>query len=179
MTNEIDTIESMFPAKKLVDEEFRADIVEEEFNKKAYTIVHIASHGEFSAEVSDSFVLTWDDRLTLDSLERMVRPRRVHGKPVELLTLSACRTAAGDDRAALGLAGVSIKAGARSALATLWYVNDQASADLVTDFYRILSDDNAISKAQALRQAQLAISKKRKYRHPGFWAPFIMIGNWL
>jgi CHAT domain-containing protein len=179
VSNEVDTIESIFPAKKLMDEEFRTEAVETEFNKAPYSIVHIASHGEFSAEVSDSFVLTWDDRLTLDHLERLVRPRRVHGQPVELLTLSACRTAAGDDRAALGLAGVSIKAGARSALATLWYVNDQASADLVTSFYQILSRDNVISKAQALRQAQLAISKKRKYRHPGFWAPFIMIGNWL
>jgi CHAT domain-containing protein len=179
VNNEIESISTMFPGMKLVDEEFRAEVVEREFGKAPYTIVHIASHGEFSAEVSDSFVLTWDGRLTLDNLERMVRPRRVHGKPVELLTLSACRTAAGDDRAALGLAGVSIKAGARSALATLWYVNDQASADLVSTFYQVLSSDNSISKAQALRQAQLAIAKKRKYRHPGFWAPFIMIGNWL
>jgi len=59
---------------------------------------------------------------------------------VELLTLSACETAAGDDRAALGLAGVAVKAGARSALATLWSVNDEGSSDLVGDFYRTLRE---------------------------------------
>ena len=97
---------------------------------------------------------------------------------MELLTLSACQTAAGDDRAALGLAGVAVKAGARSALATLWLINDQAAARLVTAFYRQLQDAG-VSKAQALRQAQLQLLADRRYQHPGYWAPFLLIGNWL
>jgi CHAT domain-containing protein len=64
----------------------------------------------------------------------MVGVFRFRDDPLELLTLSACETAAGDDRAALGLAGIAIKAGARSALATLWNINDEASVDLVVDF---------------------------------------------
>jgi len=97
---------------------------------------------------------------------------------VELLTLSACETAAGDDRAALGLAGVAIKAGARSALATLWTVNDPAAAQVVSDFYRALRDP-ALSKAKALQQAQVATLKDVRYRHPNYWSAFLLIGNWL
>ena len=75
--------------------------------------------------------------------------------PLELLILSACETASGDDRAALGLAGVALKAGARSALATLWYINDVASGELVTDFYKALQSGR-LSRAQSLRAAQRA-----------------------
>jgi len=92
--------------------------------------------------------------------------------------LSACGTAAGNERSALGLAGVAVKAGARSALATLWYVNDQAASYLVTNFYRQLSDPS-LSKAKALQAAQLQMLGERRYRHPGYWSPFLLIGNWL
>jgi CHAT domain-containing protein len=97
---------------------------------------------------------------------------------VELLTLSACETAVGDDTAALGLASVAIKAGARSALASLWSISDQASSELVSTFYSRLQDP-ALSKAQALQQAQVAFLDDLRYRHPGYWAPFLLIGNWL
>ena len=82
--------------KKLKDEQF--------------TIVHVASHGEFGNEVDKTFLLTFDDKLSLDRLNQMVGVFRFRDDPLELLTLSACETAAGDDRAALGLAGIAIKA---------------------------------------------------------------------
>lgn len=99
-------------------------------------------------------------------------------QPVELLTLSACQTAAGDDRAALGLAGLAIKAGARSAIATLWFINDQAASLLIAAFYQQLQDAK-LSKAKALQQAQLQLLADRRYQHPGYWSPFLLIGNWL
>jgi CHAT domain-containing protein len=95
-----------------------------------------------------------------------------------LLTLSACQTAAGDDRAALGLAGVAIKAGARSALATLWFINDQASSMLVSEFYRQLQDPS-VSKAVALQRAQLKMLEEPAFDHPAYWAPFLLLNNWL
>ena len=110
-------------------------------------------------------------------LERFIKRSRFRDEPVELLTLSACDTAVGDERAALGLAGVAIKAGARSALASLWLINDQASADLVTRFYRELS--TGVSKAKALQRAQVAMLEDRRYRYPVYWSPFLLIGNWL
>ena len=91
--------------------------------------------------------------------------------------MSACRTAAGDDKSALGLAGVAIKAGARSAVASLWFVSDEASTHLIELFYDKLS--TGMSKAQAMRQAQLEMIEDRRFRHPGYWSPFLVIGNWL
>jgi CHAT domain-containing protein len=117
--------------------------------------------------------------LSLDELERLIRPSQLREKPVELLALSACQTAAGDDRAALGLAGIAIKAGARSAFATLWFVNDQSSASLVSDFYTQLRDRPEISKAKALQAAQVKLMGDQRYAHPCYWAPYLIIGNWL
>ena len=140
--------------------------------------MHIATHGQFKNDVSDSFLLTFDDRLTLDRLDEYVGQFRYRDEPLELLTLSACETAAGDDRAALGLAGIAIKAGARSALATLWYINDEASSLLVEKFYEALHDPS-VSRATALQRAQLSLLQDRRYRHPGYWSPFLLINNWL
>src|SRR5947209_17193390 len=106
----------------------------------------------------------------MDDLERDIKFGERRDKALELLILSACRTAAGDDRAALGLAGVAIKAGARSALASLWFISDEASSDVVIDFYERLKN-SALSKAKALQQAQLALIEDRRFRHPGYWAP--------
>jgi CHAT domain-containing protein len=117
--------------------------------------------------------------LTLNHLETLIRPSRYRGQPVELLVLSACQTAAGDDRAALGLAGVAVKAGARSALATLWFVSDQSTSALVTQVYKALEGSPGLSKARALQLAQVSLLGDRRYRHPCYWAPYLIIGNWL
>ena len=113
----------------------------------------------------------------MDELEEMIRPRKFTGTPVELLCLSACRTAAGDDRAALGLAGAAVKSGARSVAATLWYVNDQAASTLMAGFHRHWHR-GGMPKAAALRRAQLDLLEKDPLSHPHLWAPFILIGDW-
>ena len=114
----------------------------------------------------------------MNRLAQTIGLRRFQEEPLELLVLSACQTAAGDDRAALGLAGIALKAGARSALATLWFINDEATSVLVSEFYRQLQDPS-ISKAKALQNAQLMLVRDKRYRHPSLWAPFLLIGNWL
>ncbi len=143
-----------------------------------YSVVHIASHGQFGSDPSRSFVLAYDGRLNLDDLENSIKLARFRDPGLELLVLSACQTAAGDDRAALGLAGLALKAGARSALATLWSVSDQASGPLVVDFYRKLQN-GAASKAHALQTAQRSMLADPLLSHPAYWAPFMLIGNWL
>ncbi len=162
----------------LVDEAFLLEEVNKTMEIFPYDIVHISSHGQFDRNPKYSFLLTYDNKLTMDRLEKLFRLNDLRKKQVELLTLSACQTAVGDERAALGLAGVAIKAGARSALASLWFVDDSATSQLITDFYTQLQNPN-LSKAQALQNAQRNLSKKRKYRHPAYWAPFLLIGNWL
>jgi CHAT domain-containing protein len=154
--------------------EFASNLTQEQFS-----IIHIASHGQFDRDVRKTFVLAYDGKLTLNDLEALIRPSQYRGRPVELLVLSACQTAAGDDRAALGLAGVAVKAGARSALATLWFVNDQSTSILISEVYGQLQQSPSISKARALQAAQLKLLADRRYRHPCYWSPYLIIGNWL
>jgi CHAT domain-containing protein len=178
VATEVQAIGRMEKALVLMNEEFQAKRVEEELRRVPYSIVHIASHGEFDSDPEKTFLLTHDGKLTLDELENAVKYSRFREQPLELLTLSACRTAMGDDRAALGLAGVAIKAGARSALATLWSISDDASAELVVRFYESLRRGGT-SKAKAVQEAQLATRDDRRFEHPFFWAAFLMLGNWL
>ena len=172
-------ITAMFGGKELMNGDFNKSNFTKEFAQTDYSIVHIASHGHFDSDSRKTFVLTFDNKLGLDDIETLLRPSQIRDKPVELLTLSACETAAGDDRAALGLAGVAIKAGARSAFATLWCVNDEASSVLVSDFYSGLKQSPAITKAQALQHAQCKLIADPRYSHPCLWAPYLLIGNWL
>jgi len=178
VASEVKAIQEIVPGKTLTDREFVVRSFEHELRSAPYSIVHIASHGQFDSDPKKSFLLAYDGRLDMDELERVMKLSRYRDEPIELLTLSACRTAAGDERAALGLAGVAVKAGARSALATLWYINDQASSALVAEFYRRLTEPG-MSKARALQEAQKELMQDPRYRHPGFWSPFLLIGNWL
>ena len=142
-----------------------------------YDIVHIASHGQFGSDPSRTFVLAYDGKLTMDDLESDIKYGSRRDTPLELLILSACETASGDDRAALGLAGVALKAGARSALATLWYINDQSSGAMIAQFYKGLK--SRLSRAQALRAAQRSLAADPRFAHPAYWAPYLLIGDWL
>jgi CHAT domain-containing protein len=175
---ELDSVKDIGAGAQLRDRDFTTANLARALTGRPYSIIHVASHAQFNADSRRSFLLTYDGKLTLDQLEDHMKVTRFREEPVELLFLSACQTAAGDERAALGLAGVAVKAGARSALATLWHINDEASSLLVTEFYRLLARPG-MSKAQALRLAQLAMLNDLRYRHPGYWSPFLLIGNWL
>jgi CHAT domain-containing protein len=176
---ELAGIAPLYSSRTLLNQGFNLKGLERQITENQYSIVHIASHGQFDRDVRKTFVLTYDTKLTLNDLEALIRPSQYRGRPVELLVLSACQTAAGDDRAALGLAGVAVKAGARSALATLWFVNDQSTSVLVTEVYEQLRQSPSISKARALQAAQIKLLSDRRYRHPCYWAPYLIIGNWL
>ena len=176
---ELGGIAPLYSSKTLLNQAFNLKDLKQQLAEEQYSIVHIASHGQFDRDVRKTFVLTYDTKLTLNDLEALIRPSQYRGKPVELLVLSACQTAAGDDRAALGLAGVAVKAGARSALATLWFVNDQSTSALVTEVYSQLRNSPSISKARALQAAQIKLLNDRRYRHPCYWSPYLIIGNWL
>ncbi len=175
--DELKSILSLYQGTLLIDSDFRLEKLVDETQRKQFRIVHIASHGQFASDVGESFILTNDAKLSLDHLENFVRRFRYHDEPLELLTLSACETALGDDRAALGLAGIAIKAGARSALATLWRVNDKAASTLIETFYRQLLVPTT-SRAVALQHAQRSLLKDNA-SHPFFWAPFLLINTWL
>jgi CHAT domain-containing protein len=178
VADELQNVQKLYGGTVRQNQQFTLPTMEKDLGDRPYQIVHIASHGQFDSDVNKTFLLTYDGKIGMNKLEQILGLSKFRTDAVELLTLSACETAAGDDRAALGLAGVAIKAGARSALATLWTVNDPASAELVSSFYRELQNP-AVSKAKALQQAQLGLLKEPRYRHPSYWSAFLLIGNWL
>ncbi|MGB0909496.1 MAG: CHAT domain-containing protein [Nitrospirales bacterium] len=178
VASEIQALRELYGGRVLLNKQFQVDELEFEMKDKRPSIVHIASHAKFEGEAKKTFLLAFDGKLTMDRLDELIGLYQFRETPLDLLTLSACETAAGDDRAALGLAGVAIKAGARSAVATLWFINDKATSELITEFYRQLQD-SSISKATALQNAKKKLLRHPTYQHPGYWSPFLLINNWL
>ncbi|MEM7591090.1 MAG: CHAT domain-containing protein [Cyanobacteria bacterium P01_A01_bin.83] len=176
---ELKEIESQIDSTVLLNQNFTAEALKEEIEFKDHPVVHIATHGQFSSSLKETFLLAWNEKININELDRILQTRNSNqDREIELLVLSACETATGDQRAALGLAGMALRAGARSTLATLWSVNDRATAKLMSNFYGQLAQQQ-VPKAEAVRQAQLLLLSDRTYRHPFYWAPYVLLGNWL
>jgi CHAT domain-containing protein len=198
---ELTTIaDRLWQGEAFLNEEFTRENLLQQRQSYPYPIIHLATHGEFkSGNPSESYIQLWDDQLQLDRIREMGWNSPV----VELLVLSACRTALGDERAELGFAGLAVQAGVKSALASLWYVSDEGTLGLMTEFYTHLT--NATIKAEALREAQIAMirgevrieggqllgtgtrsgvtlpsglqNQRLSFAHPYFWSGFTLIGS--
>lgn len=190
VADELDSVAAQLPdSKVLLNEAFSVSALKAALAQKDYRILHMATHGTFGFDPTDNYLVAgakseagdFNETLTISELDALIRtvsdPTR---EPIELLTLTACETAVGDNRSTLGLAGVAIRAGVRSAIATLWSVSDSSSADLIAQFYDNLQSPE-LTKAEALRQAQIAMIRSDDFvaQHPYRWAPFTLIGNWL
>ena len=200
---ELDLIQEIFPkSEKFLNGEFKEDRLIEKIGSSDFPIVHLATHGVFSSQSENTFILTGDKGdededyiIDINELEQVLNPKNsVRKKAIDLLVLSACETATGDDRAVLGLAGVALRSGARSTLAGLWPVGDETTPKLMKDFYKGLKAGQ--TKVQALRNAQINLINDLKERpnpnygnlppgyetlhrqHPYFWAPYVLVGNW-
>lgn len=176
---ELDKISRLVTSEVLLNRDFTSTALREQIQSLPYPIVHLATHGKFSSEAEKTFLLAWDKEINVTQLNELLRSsEQVRPEPIELLVLSACETAAGDDRAALGLAGVSVQAGARSTLASLWSLDDQSTASIIGEFYEHLVQADT-SKAKALQKAQVAMISDPDFRHPAYWSAFVLVGNWL
>ncbi|MEO0408727.1 MAG: CHAT domain-containing protein, partial [Cyanobacteria bacterium P01_A01_bin.135] len=178
---ELQEIEAQVDSQQFINAAFNTGNFAAQVQALPFPIIHLATHGQFSSDPEQTFILTWNKRLNIDQISQIFRQRdETTSDPVELLVLSACETATGDRRAALGLAGIAVQSGARSTIASLWQVDDRAAAELMSGLYAQLSQpQETISRAEALRQAQLALLKSDRYRVPAFWAAFMLVGNWL
>ncbi|MEM9266521.1 MAG: CHAT domain-containing protein [Cyanobacteria bacterium P01_F01_bin.13] len=197
---ELKTIaETLWPGRFFLNESFTPERVLANRQQGAYSILHLATHGEFrSGSPSNSYIQFWNRRLTLNQLSTL----RLNDPPVDLLVLSACRTALGSREAELGFAGLAVQAGVKTAMASLWQVDDVGTAGLMTEFYANLR--NSTMRAEALRQAQLAMMQgnvtveagqltwtggtltmppalnddtRTILSHPFYWAAFTLIGS--
>ena len=193
-------VNNLWPGKSFLNQGFTLENLKQQSSKDKFKIIHLATHGEFHPGGADnSYIQLWDTKLRLNQLRQL----RLYNAQVELLVLSACTTAVGDEEAELGFAGLAVQAGVKSALASLWYVSDTGTLALMTEFYQSLS--NRPIKAAALRQAQLAMLRgevhlqdghilrngnqhlplprelagggRRDLSHPYYWAAFTMIGS--
>ena len=175
---EIDALQTVLAGKTLMDAGFTVDQFQQAMRANDYRIVHIASHGVFGDSAESSFIMAYDDVLSLNNLESLLRSEKFQSHPIELLGLSACQTAEGNDRAPLGISGAAIKARARSVLGTLWPIADDAAQSVMKNFYTGITQHGR-TKTEALRQAQLELLHQPALSHPFYWAPFVLIGNWL
>ena len=173
---EMTDISGVFPTETLLNGEFTRQRLRAEIDRTTFPVVHLATHAQFSSRAEDTFLLTWSERINVKNLDSLLSDRVASRNPIELLILSACQTAVGDKRATLGLAGVAVRSGARSTIATLWAVQDQSTADLMVQLYKALNQPHT-SKADALRQGQLALLHSKQYQHPYYWAPFVLVGK--
>lgn len=178
--SEVKEIQSTVPAKVLLNKDFTEEALQQAISNQTSPIVHLATHGQFSSKKDQTYVLTWSEQMGITSLSGLLQVSELNqAGPIELLVLSACETATGDKQAALGMAGMAVRAGARSTIASLWQINDEGTAILMGRFYQELAKSK-VTKAEALRQAQLAVLKEPRFRqHPYFWAPYVLVGNWL
>lgn len=173
---ELNAVEEILGGTELIDQEFTFSNLQAKLRRKNFPVVHMATHGKFGVDSQSTFLLGYDQQISIEELDNLLRSRG-RREAVKLLTLSACQTATGNNRSALGIAGVAVRAGVESALATLWYINDEATVPLIAEFYSQLSQPD-ITRAEALRQAQLQMISNVNYNHPAVWSPFILIGNW-
>jgi CHAT domain-containing protein/Flp pilus assembly protein TadD len=172
--------QGVIAGKVFLDESFTAETLFTQLRQR-YPVVHIASHFQFQpGNVTNSFLLLGDGEEL--SLARIKGTPNVFGG-VDLLALSACDTATtgvdADGKEVEGFAVLAQQRGARAVLASLWPVADKSTPLLMEKFYQIRSAKPGTPKAEALRQAQLALMRDNpSFSHPYYWAPFILIGNW-
>ncbi|MBR8829458.1 MAG: CHAT domain-containing protein [Gomphosphaeria aponina SAG 52.96 = DSM 107014] len=179
---QLEKINTELKSEVIIDETFTVNTFENKITTLPYSIVHIATHGNFSSDPQNTFILAWDDEIDVFQLKNLFQSREEirPNEPIELLVLAACETAKGDKRATLGLAGMALNTGVRSIISTLWKISaDESPGELLSYFYRELKNNPQISKAEALRQAQLQFLNDNDRQAPYFWAPYILLGNWL
>ncbi|MCU0567110.1 MAG: CHAT domain-containing protein [Oculatellaceae cyanobacterium Prado106] len=161
----------------LLDANFTKSNLERQLQRQPFSIIHLKTHGVFSSEPESTFIVAYQELITGVDLGRLLQTQQTGSATIELLVLSACSTAQGDSRAVLGMAGIAVQAGARSVVSTLWEAQDLPNTSLMVDFYQLLSDPS-LSRAEALRQAQLSLIE-RGFATPHIWATYVLVGNWL
>ena len=190
---------SLGEGKSFLNRDFTLANLQAQRALEPYKIIHLATHADFqTGKPSNSYIQFWDKKLTLDQMRQLL----LNSPPIELLVLSACETAIGDEQAELGFAGLAVQARAKSAIASLWQVSDAGTLGLMSEFYQDLK--TAPIKAEALRQAQISLLRRQvrleggklhtpreniplppelammgneDFSSPYYWAAFTMVGS--
>lgn len=196
---------TLWSGQELLNEQSTINNFQSESRQQRFRIIHIATHAEFRpGSINNSYIQFWNAKLGFEQLRKLSRQLGWQQDPkVELLVLSACRTALGDQQAELGFVGLALQTGIKTALGSFWAVRDEASLALMTKFYEQLK--TAPIRTEALQKAQIGMLTGRvrieggKLRlneqnivplppeltrgdldlsHPYYWSAFTMTGNW-
>ncbi|MEM9807853.1 MAG: CHAT domain-containing protein, partial [Cyanobacteria bacterium P01_D01_bin.56] len=176
---ELDVISELFgPQPPVTNQNFNGRTLQAQLSTGNFSGIHIKTHGLFSSDPEETFIVGYNELIKGEALGNLIQSGSRQGAtPIELLVLSACSTATGDNRAILGLAGIAVRAGARSTLSTLWEAEDGPNTQLMIRFYQELKKPN-ITRADALRNAQLALINEDGYKAPHLWSTYVLVGNW-
>jgi len=192
--------DSLWSGRSALNKDFTAENLHQIRQVQPFGILHLATHANFlPGSPSNSYIQWWNYRHSFNQLQQQVQ---FYDPPIEMLVLSACKTAIGDPEAELGFAGMAVQTGVKTGLGSLWHVSDEGTMGLMTNFYGYLKE--APIKAEALRRAQVAMLKgevrledgqlvtpvgqfalppelarlgDRQLKHPYHWSAFTMIGN--
>ena len=204
VNQELENINKLYNSSAVIDDDFTSNRLVSDLQSSSHPLVHLATHADFKGgRPHESMIHTRDGFVTLDSFKDIRRQRKQ--RPIELFVLSACRSALGDKDSEMGLAGMALQAGAKSAVGSLWYVDDVATSAFFSLFYKYLRDGMTKSVALGFTQRDFAagkikiigsdviassgdvllsgLSTSQKYnypndfRHPFFWSGFVLLGT--
>ncbi len=175
---ELEQIQDITGGTILLNSNFTNENVKKSLTADDFSIVHLATHGWFGDKSNDILLESFGGEITMEALGKMMSISRFRKNNVSLLTISACDSGIGDERAAMGLGGLALRSGVESAVVTLWSINDEAASDVITGFYKHLMHGN-LSKAKALQQSQINMIHSENFNHPAYWSSFLLVGDWM
>jgi len=168
--------------KIMLDENFCKNTIINEFKHNSYSIIILSTHAQFDDLLKNTFIQTFDDKLYMNDLEKMIRFGMFRKNRTELLILDACQTSKGNDQSSLGFSGIAIKSGAKSVIGSLWSVLDEFSYLFMVDFFKGIKnkyENKMLTKAQIFQDIQKQYIYDSRFNHPAYWSAFILLGNWL
>ncbi|MGB3265003.1 MAG: CHAT domain-containing protein [Microcoleus sp.] len=178
LKEELEGITTKVPASKpLLEKKFTKANIQNQLQTGNFSAVHIKTHGQFSSDPEETYIVAYKQLLKGQDIANLIETETPQqSSNIELLVLSACQTASGDNRAVLGLAGIAVRAGARSTLSTLWEAEDSPNTELMLKFYEELAKPGT-TRAKALHIAQQSLFER--YQAVKTWGTYILVGNWL
>ena len=169
VATETQQVQKILGGERFLNEDFTVDNLQKQMSNNN-PVVHLATHGEFGGTLKTSFLQTFERPIFLEEIEQILSQTK---EPIELLTLSACKTALGNQRAVLGLAGVALRAGVNSVLATLWSIKDKETLAVISRFYQYWQ--TGVSKEVAYQKALVELIQS--HSHPKNWSAFLLINS--
>ncbi|NEQ49513.1 MAG: CHAT domain-containing protein [Leptolyngbya sp. SIO3F4] len=166
--------------KPVIREAFTSEHLRQRFQNSAFSAVHLKAHGIFSSDPEETFLAGYQEPILGRDLGELIKSGTINSnQEIDLLSLSACQSAQGDNRAVLGLTGIAVRAGARSVISSLWDAKDPINTEIMPKFYEAVYGEKKLSRAESFQKILVDLIEKSEVDQPHEWATYILVGNWL